>query len=63
MLAHKKRPQNNAQYYYNVAENVTALHFLNICFIQDVQKQRTEIERLQALLTQHNIPFDSNKSK
>lgn len=29
------------------------------CFMQDVRKQREEIERLQALLTQHNIPHDS----
>lgn len=31
--------------------------------MQDFQKQREEIERLRALLTQHNIAFDSKPSK
>lgn len=30
---------------------------------EDFQKQREEIERLRALLTQHNIPFDSKKNE
>ncbi|XP_022599213.1 N-acetylglucosamine-1-phosphotransferase subunit gamma [Seriola dumerili] len=30
---------------------------------EDFQKQREEIERLRAILTQHNIPFDSKPSK
>ncbi|XP_059180581.1 N-acetylglucosamine-1-phosphotransferase subunit gamma [Centropristis striata] len=30
---------------------------------EDFQKQRDEIERLQALLTQHNIPFDLKQSE
>ncbi|TMS21990.1 N-acetylglucosamine-1-phosphotransferase subunit gamma [Larimichthys crocea] len=30
---------------------------------EDFQKQREEIERLQALLTQHNIPFDSKQNE
>ncbi|XP_041670907.1 N-acetylglucosamine-1-phosphotransferase subunit gamma [Cheilinus undulatus] len=29
---------------------------------EDFQKQREEIERLRALLTQHNIPFDSKQN-
>ncbi|XP_028989944.1 N-acetylglucosamine-1-phosphotransferase subunit gamma [Betta splendens] len=29
---------------------------------KDFQKQRQEIERLRALLTQHNIPFDSSEA-
>lgn len=32
-------------------------------FLKDFQKQREEIERLHALLTQHNITFDSKQSK
>lgn len=35
----------------------------NYIFLQDFQKQREEIERLRALLTQHNIPFNSKQSK
>ena len=34
-----------------------------LLFIQDLQKQREEVERLRALLSQHNIPFDSKPSK
>lgn len=34
-----------------------------IFLVQDFQKQRDEVERLRALLTQHNIPFDSKPSK
>ncbi|XP_070707944.1 N-acetylglucosamine-1-phosphotransferase subunit gamma [Pempheris klunzingeri] len=30
---------------------------------EDFQKQREEIERLRALLTQHNIPFDSKQNE
>ncbi|XP_041818057.1 N-acetylglucosamine-1-phosphotransferase subunit gamma [Chelmon rostratus] len=30
---------------------------------EDFQKQREEIERLRALLTQHNIPFDSKRNE
>lgn len=30
---------------------------------EDFQKQREEIERLRSLLTQHNIPFESNTRK
>lgn len=30
---------------------------------EDLQKQREEIERLRALLTQHNIPFDSKQNE
>lgn len=30
---------------------------------EDFQKQREEIERLRALLTQHNIPFDSKQDE
>ncbi|XP_075949639.1 N-acetylglucosamine-1-phosphotransferase subunit gamma [Anarhichas minor] len=30
---------------------------------EDFQKQREEIERLHALLTQHNIPFDSKQNE
>lgn len=30
---------------------------------QDYEKQSEELERLRALLTQHNIPFDSQQGK
>lgn len=37
--------------------------FCQYIFVQDFEKQSEEIERLRALLTQHNIPFDSKPSK
>uniref|UniRef100_G3P2L9 N-acetylglucosamine-1-phosphate transferase subunit gamma n=1 Tax=Gasterosteus aculeatus aculeatus TaxID=481459 RepID=G3P2L9_GASAC len=50
----KKQPE--------VAANSETHNSLQKC-TEDFQKQREEIERLQALLTQHNIPFDSKQSK
>lgn len=36
---------------------------LYIFSTQDLEKQREEIERLRALLIQHNIPFELEQSK
>lgn len=41
----------------------TSLLKLYIFSTQDLKKQREEIERLRALLIQHNIPFESEQSK
>uniref|UniRef100_A0AAQ4Q0W1 N-acetylglucosamine-1-phosphate transferase subunit gamma n=1 Tax=Gasterosteus aculeatus aculeatus TaxID=481459 RepID=A0AAQ4Q0W1_GASAC len=49
----KKQPE--------VAANSETHNSLQKC-TEDFQKQREEIERLQALLTQHNIPFDSKQN-
>lgn len=42
---------------------ITSLLKLYILSTQDLEKQREEIERLRALLIQHNIPFESEQSK
>lgn len=42
---------------------IMSLLKLYILSTQDLEKQREEIERLRALLIQHNIPFDSEQSK
>lgn len=56
-------PQNSVQYDYNTMTRSCLECILSIYFVQDFQKQREEIERLRALLTQHNIPFDSKPGK
>ncbi|KAK2884901.1 N-acetylglucosamine-1-phosphotransferase subunit gamma isoform X2 [Channa argus] len=45
-----------------VATNSETHNSLQKC-TEDFQKQREEIERLHALLAQHNIPFDSRQSE
>ncbi|XP_023266992.1 N-acetylglucosamine-1-phosphotransferase subunit gamma [Seriola lalandi dorsalis] len=45
-----------------VAANSEMHNSLQKC-TEDFQKQRKEIERLRAILTQHNIPFDSKSSE
>lgn len=42
---------------------IPSLLKLYIFSTQDLEKQREEIERLRALLIQHNIPFESEQSK